>query len=166
MRYCVNFLVIVALGVCPVILLAQQEKTRDPAPAGARAEAQKSTSAEQWQLDNRSWDFKDVSAAYEPVKGSVESRGERGDLAIWKLRLTKDFEEGAQQFHTDLRGSPFKVVLLDADRTVINPDLPATITPVPSRTGDTIQMYVALPTSEILREVKYIRVQRRTDVGF
>ena len=157
---------LLAIFVFPLALLAQQEKGREDPRSPRRIEAQKGDMPENWTLGDHAWDFKDVLAAYEPVKGHIEARGERGDLAVWKLRLTKDFEEGAQRFHDDLRGSPFKIVLLDADRTAINPDLPATITPVPSRMDDTIEMYVVLPTAEILRDVKYIRVQRRTDVGF
>jgi hypothetical protein len=154
----------IMLGM-PLALLAQQEKARESTP-NRRAEAQKGDAPENWTLSEKAWDFKDVLTAYEPVKGHLETRGERGDLAVWKLRLTKDFEEGAQRFHEELRGSPFKIVLLDADRTTINPDLPASITPVPSRMDDTIEMYVALPSAEVLRDVKHIRVQRRTDVGF
>ena len=57
-------------------------------------------------------------------------------------------------------------MLLDADRTIIDPDHPATITVVPSKMDDTIELYVTMPDPQKLREVRTIRVQRRTDVGF
>ena len=47
---------------------------------------------------------------------------------MWKLRLIKPFEEGAARYHEEILGSPFKIVLLDADRTVVDSDAPAQIT--------------------------------------
>ena len=73
---------------------------------------------------------------------------------------------GTIAFHSELRGSPFKVVLLDADRTVVNDDAPAQITMPSGKMGDTIDLFVALPEAEKLREVRFIRVERRTKVGF
>lgn len=156
------------VGTLTMMALSVAASAQQPSSGGRgeRSEAQRSSSGEAWTISGRTWDFKDIAAAYEPVRGHLEGRNGEGDLAVWKLKLTKDFEEGAQRFHDEVRGSPFKVVLLDQDRTTINPDLPATITPVPSRKDDTIELYIALPNRELLRDVKYIRVQRRTDVGF
>jgi hypothetical protein len=155
----------VLVSVLPLAAVAQ-EKGRENGRSPRPVEAQKAAEGEGWNLRGQAWDFKDIAGAYEPVKGRIEARNGSGELAVWKLKLTRDFEEGTQRFHEELRGSPFKIVLLDADRTVINQDLPATITPVPARIDDTIELYVALPSAEILRDVKTIRVQRRTDVGF
>jgi len=119
-----------------------------------------------WTLGDQAWNFKEVSTAYEPIKGYLEPRGNEGTLAVWKLRLVKDMEEGATKLHEEARGTPFKVVLLDEDRTVINDDMPARMTPVSGRKDDTIELYIALPDAEHLKEVKTIRVQPRLRVGF
>jgi hypothetical protein len=153
------------LCILPLVAVAQ-EKARDNSRTEPRVEAQKPEGAEAWNLREQAWDFKDLAAGYEPVKGRIERRNGQGELAVWTLKLTRDFEEGTQRFHEQMRGSPFRIVLLDADRTIINEDLPATITPVPARMGDTIELFVVLPSADILRETKFIRVQRRTDVGF
>ena len=158
------FLRAVALGLvlsgCAVVS-AQQSQGR-----GERIEGRKGDNEEVWTLNDRTWDFKDVMTAYAPAKGHVEVREGQGQLAVWRLTLAKDFEEGTQRLHEEMRGSPFRVVLLDANRTVINQDVPGSITPVPARMGDSVEFYVALPSDNILKDVKYIRVQRRTDVGF
>ena len=66
-----------------------------------------------------------------------------------------------------MRGSPFKIVLLDKERTVVNAGpIPAQITPVSGKSGDTIELLVGLPDAQLLKDAKTIRVQRRTDVGF
>jgi hypothetical protein len=145
---------------------ADAQQRRDDRPAQSRTEARRQDRADGWTLGDHVWDFKDVLAAYEPVRGRIDTSDERGELAVWKLRLVRDLEDGAARLHEELRGSPFKIVLLDGDRTVINPDVPATITPVPTKADDAIEMYVPLPDAKILRDVKVIRVQRRTDVGF
>ena len=110
-------------------------------------------------MGDQAWNFDDTLAAYEPVKGYLEPPGTQGsnptgNLAVWKLRLVKDFEAGTIAFHEQVRGSPFKVVLLDADRTVINPDAPAQITAPSGKMGDTIELYVALPENSRLLEVR------------
>ena len=121
-----------------------------------------------WSLGDQVWLFNDVLTAYEPVRGYMEPRPNQGNLAVWRLRLVKDFEEGTIKLHEQLRGSPFKVVLLDADRTVVQTDgdIPTQITPVSGRMGDAIELLVGLPDAQLLKQVKIIRVQRRTDVGF
>jgi len=120
-----------------------------------------------WSLGDQVWLFNDVLTAYEPVKGFLEPRANQGNLAVWRLRLTKDFEEGTIHLHEQMRGSPFKIVLLDAERTVVQTnDVPTQITPVSGKQGDTIELLVGLPDAQILKQVKIIRVQRRTEVGF
>lgn len=120
-----------------------------------------------WSLGDQVWLFNDIAAAYEPVRGFLEERPSQGNLAVWRLRLVKEFEEGTIRLHEDMKGSPFKIVLLDKDRTVVNSDpIPVQITPVSGRMGDTIEVYIGLPDAQLLRDVKIIRVQRRTDVGF
>ena len=150
------------------LLPPQPAQAQQPAPP--RIDARKEVTVK-WTLGDQVWIFDDILSAYEPVKGWLEPPGTQGvtptgNLADWKLRLTKDFEAGAIAFHSEVRGSPFKVVLLDADRTVINDDAPAQITMPSGKMGDTIDLYVALPDASKLREVRFIRVERRTKVGF
>lgn len=137
-----------------------------PSEASVRAEARRNVIIN-WSLGDQVWLFDDVLTAYEPVRGYLEERPNQGNLAVWRLRLVKDFEEGTIRFHEELRGSPFKIVLLDKERTVVNAgSVPAQITPVSGKSGDTIELLVGLPDTQILKDVKTIRVQRRTDVGF
>ena len=145
------------------VAMAQQEPP--PAEPSARVEARKDVVVN-WTLGDQAWNFKDVLSAYEPVRGYLEPRGNQGVLAVWKLRLVKDFESGTSKLHEETRGSPFKIVLLDADQTVIDADLPAQITTISGKTGDTIELLVGLPEAQKLKEAKIIRVQRRTNVGF
>jgi hypothetical protein len=137
-----------------------------PAETSPRVEARREVLV-RWSLGDQAWNFEEVRTAYEPIRGYLEPRAGQGTLAVWKLRMVKDFEEGAARFHEEMRGSPFKVVLLDADRTVINPDVPfVQITPVSGKMDDTIELLVGLPDAQVLKDVRMIRVQRRTDVGF
>jgi hypothetical protein len=168
-RVCV-LVIATVLGFAAPFAAAQQLPP-PPAPTPeppTRIEAKKEIIVN-WSLGDQAWIFKDVSTAYEPVKGYIQPRGDQaGFLAVWKLRLVRDIEDGAAKLHTEMRGSPFKVVLLDADRTIINPDLTtaAEITPVSGKMDDTIELYVGLPDAQALRDVKLIRLQPRTQVGF
>lgn len=137
-----------------------------PPEPPARVEAKRQVVVN-WTLGDQAWNFNDILTSYEPVKGYLEPRPNQGTLAVWKLRQVKDLEEGAARLHEEMRGSPFKVVLLDADRSVINPDLPnVQITPVSGKMDDTIELLIGLPDAPFLKEVRMIRIQRRTDVGF
>src|SRR5262245_23435515 len=78
-----------------------------------------------WTMGDQGWNFNDIRATYEPVKGYLESHGNEGFVAVWKLRLVRELETGASKYHEEMLGSPFKVVLLDADRTVVDSDAPA-----------------------------------------
>lgn len=157
------------VGFATLTERADAQETVPPTPQPiepSRIDARKEVIVN-WTLGDQAWNFKDILGVYEPVKGYLEPRGNRGFLAVWKLRLVKDLETGSARMHEETRGSPFKVVLLDAERTVINPDLPAQITAVSGKMDDTIELYVALPLdSDALRDVKMIRVQRRINVGF
>jgi len=151
--------------VCLIAASASLAQQAQPPQEPQRTEAKRSVVIS-WSLGDQAWDFNDIKGAYEPVKGYLESRGNQGPLAVWTLRLVKDFEEGAAKLHEEIRGTPFKIVLLDADRTIINQDLPATITVVPNKMDDTILLYATMPDPAKLKEVRTVRVQRRTDVGF
>ena len=160
--------VMVVLLNVAVVLVGQQQPP-PPAPGSVRVEAKKEIVVN-WSLGEQVWNFKDVLGAYEPVRGYMESgvdpAGNPGNLAVWRLRTVKDLEEGAVRLHEQMRGSPFKIVLLDEDRIIVNADAPAQITLPTGRAGDTIELRVGLPDTAPLKEVKAIRVERRTDVGF
>ncbi|HEY2414496.1 MAG TPA: hypothetical protein VGI40_19780 [Pirellulaceae bacterium] len=161
-------LLIAASMAVSISAIAQPPTPPPPQPidSAPRVDARREVIV-RWTLGDQAWNFDDIRTAYEPVRGYLEPRPNQGTLAVWKLRMIKDFEEGAARLHEEMRGSPFKVVLLDADRTVINPDVPfVQITPVSGKMDDTIELLVGLPDAQILKDVKMIRVQRRTDVGF
>jgi len=163
-RHLANFAAIACFSVSAAAL-AQQQPPPPPPPEAQRVDAKREVIIN-WTLGDQAWNFNDVRATYEPVKGHTE-RTSQGTLAVWKLRLVKDLEPGAATLHEKTLGSPFRVVLLDAERTIINPDLPAQITPVTGvRKDDTIELFVALPDAPVLNDVKTIRVERRTNVGF
>jgi hypothetical protein len=157
-------LMLIAWLIVPLAASAQEQ----PPTAAPRVEAKKEVIVN-WTMGAQTWDFKDVLTGYEPMKGHQEPGGdetEKGTLAVWKMRHIKDLEPGAVKLHTNLPGSPFRVMFLDAERTVINQDVPARITEPSGKMEDTIELLVALPEESKLKEVKTIRVVRRTDVGF
>jgi len=159
-------LALLLLAAPPAFAQLPPPPAPQPAETSPRVDARREVIV-RWTLGDQAWNFDDIRTAYEPVRGYLEPPRNQGTLAVWKLRMVKDFEDGASRFHEQIPGSPFKVVLLDADRTVINPDLPPVqITPVSGKMDDTIELLVGLPDAQILKDVKMIRVQRRTDVGF
>ena len=167
-RQCILFVIAAFLNIATASL-AQEQPPSQPPPAVTRVEARKEVVVN-WTLGDQMWLFKDILMTYEPVRGylepGVDPVGRPGTLAVWKLRTARDLEEGTVRLHEQMRGSPFKVVLLDEDRLVVNPDAPAQITLPSGRAGDTIELRVALPDTEPLKQIKSIRVERRTDVGF
>ena len=157
--------VVAVLALLCVVAAVMAQQEQPPTEAPVRVEARKDVVVN-WTLGDQFWNFKDIQTAYEPVKGYLEPRGSQGVLAVWKLRLVKDFEAGASRLHEETRGSPFKIVLFDAEQTVIDADLPAQITMISGKMGDTIELLVGLPDTQKLKDAKMIRVQRRTNVGF
>src|SRR6267142_4605728 len=139
-----RYALLAAAACLNIVAAAIAQQPQQPPESPARIDAKKEVIIN-WKAGDQAWDFKDTLSAYEPVKGYLEPRGNDGTLAVWKLRLVKDFEEGTTKLHEEMRGTPFKIVSLDADRTIIDPDLPATITVVPGKMDDTIELYVRLP---------------------
>jgi len=134
-------------------------------PESQRVEARREVIVN-WTLGDQAWNFRDVLTTYEPVKGYLEPHGNEGYVAVWKLRLVHELELGAAKHHEEMLGSPFKIVLLDADKTVVDSDAPAQITtPLGAKTDDTIELRVGLD-AQTLKNAKVIRVQKRTEVGF
>lgn len=153
------------IGVLVTFGLAQ-EPPRPPEPSPQSIEAKKQVIV-LWTLGNQSWSFTDVETTYEAERGTFYPRTDEALAhAVWKLRIIREMQPGEAIRHNEMPGSPFKVVLLDASRTVINPDLPARITPITGKVGDTFDLVVQLPDEPLLSEVKYVRVTRRTEVGF
>jgi hypothetical protein len=152
-----------------VMAAAQQPQPPQPQPPQPaepqRIEARREVIIN-WTMGDQAWNFNDLRTTYEPVKGYLESHGNEGFVAVWKLRLVRELEQGASKHHEEMLGSPFKVVLLDADRTVVDADAPAQITtPVGAKADDTIEFRVGLD-AQALKGTRVIRVQRRTEVGF
>jgi hypothetical protein len=155
------------LGLAAVAMAQQPPPQQQPPPP---AEAQRIEARREvivnWTLGDQAWNFRDVLSAYEPVKGYLEPHGREGYIAVWKLRLVRELEPGAAKHHEEMLGSPFKIVLLDGDRTVVDSDAPAQITtPVGAKADDTIELRIGLD-AQSLKNTKVIRVQRRTEVGF
>jgi hypothetical protein len=161
-----RFLLAAAVAGCIAFkAFAQQPPPQPPSPEQQRVEARKEVIVN-WTLGDQAWSFREVMATYDPVRGYLEPHPNQGFVAIWKLRLARDLEEGAAKLHEETLGSPLRIVLLDADRSVIDNDAPAQITtPVGAKTDDTIELRVGLD-GDALKRCKLIRVHRRTDVGF
>lgn len=158
MKHCVFRAVVGAWLIVDGIAGAQQR----PADAPPLVEAKKEVIVN-WTLGNQIWDFKSVLAVYEPVKGVFDPVANQ---ATWTLQLVKDLEPGAAALHNETQGTPFKPVLLTAERAVMALDAKVQMTAVSGKMGDTIQIDVKLPEKETLDAVKLIRVERRTNVGF
>jgi hypothetical protein len=135
-----------------------------PAPTRIEAKAQVIVN---WTLGNETWDFSEVMSVYEPVKGYLEIPGDKNELpkAVWTLRLAKNLDEGTVKLHEN--GPLFKVTTLDADRSRLDKaPLPMKITPISGRVGDTVTMIVAMPDPPLLNEIRFVRVEPATNVGF
>lgn len=160
-----NVLVGSAVFLSGTIGLAQQPP-QPPEPTPQPIEAKKQVIV-LWTLGSQSWSFTDIETTYQAERGTLYPRTDEALAhAVWKLRIVREMQPGEAIRHNEMPGSPFKVVLLDASRTVINPDLPARITPITGKVGDTFDLVVQLPDEPLLSEVKYVRVTRRTEVGF
>ena len=150
------------LAMSSIVSAQQQPPPEPPTPVEAKKEV-----TVNWVLGEQVWNFKEVEVAYEPVKGAVyPATSRRPSQAIFRLKLVKDLQPGEAIHHSQIPGSPFKIDLLDENRTVINRELPARVTDVTGRQGDTIDLVVDLPDEELLKEVKHVRVSRRTNLGF
>jgi len=166
---------LVRIGIACLALfagtLAAQEQPAQPQPATPQpplpasalpVEAKKEVIVN-WTLGDQVWDFKQVSTTYEPVKGIFDPRTR---TAIWTLRLVRDLQPGEAGLHANVKGSPFRPVLLDAEKIVLASDAQVELTPIEGKMGDTVRMLVQLPAADVLSQAKTIRVERRTNVGF
>lgn len=154
-------LLAVLLGFCLGITAAAAEQQR-PADAPPLVDAKKAVTVT-WTLQDQVWDFSKILSVYEPVKGQFDPLTHE---AIWTLQLIKDLQDGEATLHNRTDKSPFKPVLLNAERTVIAPDARVRMTEVSGKMGDTVLIVVQLPEAEALANVKTIRIERRTNVAF
>lgn len=148
-------------GLCLGVVASLVGQQR-PADAPPLVEAKKEVIVN-WTLGGQTWDFKSVLATYEPVKGVYEPLTNE---AIWTLQLVRDLEPGAKVLHNETMGTPFRPVLLTAEKLVAAQDAKVLMTAVSGKLGDTIQIVVQLPEKESLDRIKFIRIERRTNVGF
>lgn len=118
---------------------------------------------ELWTLGDQQWDFSEVGAIYLPVKGTLDPAA---GTATWTLEIARDLSRGEATMHSAVPGSPFRLVLLDDEKTAVVGDLQATITPITGKAGDRARVTVKLPKAQVLERVKLVRVERRTNVGF
>ena len=139
--------------------------------AGALAYAQEqdpplveATKQETWTLGEQQWDFKDVAAAYVPVKGTYNAKT---GVAEWTLEIVKELAAGEVGTHESLEGSPFKPVLLDAEKVALSDEPEVKFaTKLTGKPGDKVKIAVQLPKAEVLATARHIRIQRRTRIGF
>jgi hypothetical protein len=116
-----------------------------------------------WLLEEREWDFGQVVSVYQPVRGvyMAETRS-----AVWMLELARDLFPGEAGLHSGMRETPFRLLLLDEDRTVVDVALAMKMTTVTGKQGDRVLLSVLLPENGDFDKVATIRVERRTQVGF
>ncbi|MCI0360125.1 MAG: hypothetical protein L0211_16730 [Planctomycetaceae bacterium] len=147
------------------LVLAQQPKP-EPKPE-AQPEPEPLIEAkkqETWTLGDQEWDFKDVATAYAPVKGALNAKT---GTAEWTLEIVKELAPGEVGIHENTEGSPFKTVLLDADKVVLAEEPEVRFaSKLTGKPGERVKIVVQLPNAEVLSQAKFIRIERRTKVGF
>lgn len=149
-------LLVALLALNSSSLLAQQ-------PADPTAVEAKKDVVVTWTLNGQTWDFKAVQSAYEPIKGSYDPlRNE----ARWTFQIVKDMEPGAAALHTQTKNTPFKPIMLNADKLIMANDGKVQMTESSGKAGERIEVYFQLPDPEVLATIKHIRLERRTNIGF
>ena len=122
------------------------------------------TKQETWTLGDQLWDFKDVTAVYQPVKATLNPKT---GAAEWMLEIVKELAAGEVGLHENVEGSPFKVVLLDADKIVLAEEPEVRLaSKLTGKQGDKVKIVVQLPSAEVLSQARHVRIERRTKVGF
>jgi hypothetical protein len=124
-----------------------------------------------WTMGDQQWDFREVESTYDPVRGELDMNKlpeypNFHGKAVWTLRIARDLLEGEVLMHKDVVGSPFKAVLLDADRVPVEYDMQIGFTAITGKKGDALKAAFILPPPEVWKNVRFIRVERRTKVGF
>jgi hypothetical protein len=166
-------LALAGVGFCAMNLAVAQEQPPPPTPQVPVVEATKHVVVT-WTLGSQLWDFHDVESTYEPVKGELDlnttpplpgSPPDHGKV-VWTLRFARDLLEGEVTMHKDIAGSPFKAVLLDAERVPLEIDLQIVFTRITGKKGDAVKAIFLLPPPDVMKLTRFIRIERRTKVGF
>ena len=124
-----------------------------------------------WSMGDQFWDFHEVDSTYEPVRGELDLNRfpefpDYHGKSVWTLRIARDLLDGEVLMHKDVVGSPFKAVLLDADRVPVEVEMQVFFAAITGKKGDSLKVHFILPKPEIWKNVKFIRIERRTKVGF
>jgi hypothetical protein len=115
-----------------------------------------------WTLNDVEWDFKDVLSSYEPVAGALDPNFGR---ALWTFEFPRDLLPGEVILHKEMDG-PFKVTMLDADKVPLAAGMQVGLFDITGKKGDRVRAVFVLPPPEVFKNVKTVRVERRTKVGF
>ena len=74
---------------------------------------------------------------------------------------------GEVGLHESTEGSPFKLVLLDAEKIVLAVEPRVQFaSKLTGKPGDKVKIAVQLPKAEVLSQAKLVRIERRTKIGF
>jgi hypothetical protein len=159
-----------ALGFSALVLLSPISQAQQPiqprvAPPAADppVELVPATKEETWTLGGQQWDFKDIAAAYIPIKGSINPQT---GVVEWTLEIVRELSAGEIGTQENLEGTPFKPTFIDEEKIAVQEDARVRITKITGKVGDRIRMTLKLPPPELLDKVKLVRIERRTKVGF
>ena len=155
------------LMLAGLALLAQEPKP-DPKPAPPPEPEPvvlvEATKQETWTLGEQLWDFKDVATVYQPVKGALNPQT---GVVEWTLEIVKELVAGEVGIHENTEGSPFKTILLDADKIVLTDEPEVRLaSKLTGKPGDKVKIVMVLPKAEVLGQTKLVRIERRTKIGF
>jgi len=148
------------LAVSLILHLAGSVLGQQPEPE----ELVEAAKQETWTLGDQEWDFKDVATAYAPVKGALNPKT---GVVQWTLEIVKELAPGEVGLHETTEGSPFKLVLLDAEKIVLDIEPQVEFaSKLTGKPGDKVKIEVHLPKAEVLSQAKLVRIERRTKIGF
>jgi hypothetical protein len=116
-----------------------------------------------WTLGELQWDFRDIATAYVPVKGLLNPQT---GVVEWTLEIVREMSDGEVGLHENLDGTPFRPMFLDAERIALEEDAPVRMTRITGKVGDRVKMTLRLPEGVDPGSVRFVRIGRRTKVGF
>jgi hypothetical protein len=131
-----------------------------PQPELPPVELIEATREEIWTLGGQQWDFRDISTAYVPVKGVLNPQT---GVVEWTLEIVRELSDGEVGLQENLAGSPFRPTFIDEERIALAEDVPVRVSKITGKVGDRLKMTLRLPEDA---SVRYVRVGRRTKVGF
>ena len=143
-----------------ILVVAGSVVAQQPEPQ----ELVQATKQETWTLGEQVWDFKDVATVYSPVKGALNPKT---GAVEWTLEIVKELAPGEVGLHETTEDSPFKLVLLDAEKLALDAETRVGFaSKLTGKSGDKVKIVVHLPKDEVLSQAKLIRIERRTKIGF